>query len=232
MIKASLFILALAFTPGAYAAELNGYCAADVKTAFTSEVPAPSFSKAYTPKSAPTVCEAALAKSIGFRETVFRDLKDQPLRGFEKGYYTERGPMQMALVLQTAREAFYYYEDCDICAEVDKCDLKTGAVKRIVVAHSAGCADIAPFAAGAVYNSCASAGPACSPIGGAVRIPEECCSQHAEPAYGGEMVCVEAPHPGYTCAAVGDAVRIPEECCSLNAEPAYGGEMVCVEARK
>ncbi|HNW43660.1 MAG TPA: hypothetical protein PKI19_04095 [Elusimicrobiales bacterium] len=32
----------------------------------------------------------------------------------------------------------------------------------------------------------------CAAVGEAVRIPEECCSLNAVPAYGGEMECVEA----------------------------------------
>lgn len=231
MRKLTLFVLALTFSAGAYAAELNGICAADIKADFSAELPAPSIARVYSAPSAATICEAAMAKSLGYRPTVFRDAKDQPLRGFDKAYYTEYSyPILVSLVLQTSKEAYYYYEDCDICAEIDKCDLKTGAVKRVVAAHSAGCSDIAPFAAGAVYNACAKPEPACSAVGGAVRIPEECCSKNAEPAYGGEMVCVEAVPAGSTCARIGDAVRIPEECCSKNAVPAYGGEMECVEA--
>ena len=232
MRKTALFVLTLTFSAGAYASELNGICARDIKAGPAAAVPAPSIARTYPAQTVGSICEAALAKSLGFRPTVFRDMKDQPLRGFEKGYYTEQGPMQVALVLQTVKEAYYYYEACDICAEIDKCDLQTGAVSRVVVAHSAGCSSLAPFAAGAVYNACANPGPACSRVGEAVRIPEECCSGNAEPAYGGEMVCVEAVANNSTCARIGDAVRIPEECCSGNAEPAYGGEMECVEAAR
>ncbi|MCX5792924.1 MAG: hypothetical protein NTY45_12030 [Elusimicrobia bacterium] len=233
MRKTALFILAFTFSAGAYAAELNRMCAKDIKTSFPAAVPSPFITKAYTPTSAASACETALAKSLDFRPTIFRDAKGQPLRGFEKSYYTEYGPMLVALVLQTSKEAYYYYEDCDICAEIDKCDLKTGAISRVVAAHSAGCQDIAPFAAGAVYNACAKPEPACSRVGEAVRIPDECCSKTAEPAYGGEMVCVEAPPPANsTCAKIGDAVRIPDECCSKTAEPAYGGEMQCIEAAR
>lgn len=232
MRKTALFVLALTFSAGAYAAELNGICARDIKAGPAAAVPAPSIARTYPARSGVSICETAMARSLEFRPTVFRDIKDQPLRGFEKGYYTEQGPMQVALVLQTVKEAYYYYEDCDICAEIDKCDLNTGAVSRVVVAHSAGCSDIARFAAGAVYSACAKPEPACSRVGEAVRIPEECCSKNAEPAYGGEMVCVEAVPHNSTCSRIGDAVRIPEECCSGNAVPAYGGEMECVEAAR
>jgi|GEM_PF-2085040 len=232
MKKTALFIFALTLAAGARAAELNGICAADIKANFTAELPAPSIARAYTAPAGGSVCEAAMARSLDFRPTVFRDLKDQPLRGFEKAYYTEQGPMQVALVLQTNKEAFYYYEDCDICAEIDKCDLKTGAVSRVVAAHSADCSDIAAFAAGATYNACAKPEPACSKVGEDVRIPEECCSKNAEPNQNGEMTCVEAVPANSTCARIGDAVRIPEECCSGNAVPAYGGEMECVEAAR
>lgn len=230
---AALFVLTLSLSAGAYAGELNSLRAADVKAGSPAAAPALSIARTYPAQPAPSVCEAAMAKSLNFRETVFRDVKDQPLRGFENGYYTGHGPMLVSLVLQTKKEAYYYYEDCDICASVDKCDLQTGAVQPVVAAHSAGCSDLAPFAAGAVYSACAKPEPACSRVGEAVRIPAECCSKTAEPAYGGEMVCVEAvPAAEPACARIGDAVRIPEECCSKTAEPAYGGEMECVEAAR
>ena len=229
MRKTALFILTFTFSAGAYAAELNGICAKDIKTDLISAVPAPTMVRTFpAPAAAPkSVCEAALARSIQFRTTVFRDAKDQPLRGFEKAYYTESGPMQVSLVLQTAKEAFYYYEDCDICAEIDKCDLKTGAVSRVVAAHSAGCSDIAKFAKGAVYNSCANAAPACSKIGEDVRIPEECCSKKAEPNQNGEMTCVAATP---ACSAAGAEVVMPEECCSKRAEYDERENLICQPA--
>jgi hypothetical protein len=233
MNKTALFFLTMTLAAGAGASEFSGIRAADIKAVFAAVVPAPSAVRTAPATPGASICEAAMSRSLDFRTTALRDAKDQPLRGFESGYYTERGPMQVALVLQTGKEAFYYYEDCDICAAIDKCDLKTGAVKNIVTAHSADCSSLAPFASGAVYSACAKPGPACSRLGDAVRIPAECCSGKADPAYGGEMVCVEAvPVNNPSCGLVGDAVRIPEECCSGNAEPAYGGEMVCVEAAR
>lgn len=231
MKTAMLLITVFGMAAGARAAELNTICAADIKAQPGLEVPAIPAVR-LTPGSGENLCEAALAKELNFRQVVFRDAKGTQLRGFDKAYYTEYGPLALSLVLQTAGEAYYYYEDCDICAEIDRCDLKTGEIRRVVAAHSADCSDLPKVPAGAVYNACPAA-PACSAIGEAVRIPEECCSKHAVPAYGGEMECVEAPPPaGSTCAAVGDAVRIPEECCSGNAVPAYGGEMECVEAAR
>ena len=155
MKKTALFVITMTLAAGAYAAELNTICAAGVKAAFTGAVPVPSIARVYSGPTGVSTCEAAMAKSLDFRPNVFRDAKNQPLRGFDKAYYTEQGPMLVTLVLQTKNEAFYYYEDCDICAEIDKCDLNTGAVSRVVAAHSADCSDIAQFAAGAVYNSCA-----------------------------------------------------------------------------
>lgn len=193
----ALIVLTLTFSAGAYAAELNGICAADIKANSAAAMPAPSIAKAYAATAGVSVCEAAMAQSLDFRSTIFRDTNNQALQGFEKGYYTQHGPMQVALVLQTSKEAYYYYEDCDICANIDKCDLNTGAITRVAAAHSVDCSDIAPFAAGAVYNACAKPGQTCAAVGDAVRIPKECCSGNAEPAYGGEMVCVEAPKAAY-----------------------------------
>ncbi len=229
MKKTALFILTMTFAAGAYAAELKPICAAGIKADFTGDIPAPSIARVYSGPTGTSVCETAIARSLNFRPTVFRDIKNQPLRGFDKAYYTEQGPMQVALVLQTKKEAFYYYEDCDICAEIDKCDLKTGVVSRVVAAHSADCSDIAKFSAGAVYNACAKPVAACARVGEDVRIPDECCSANAVPNQNGEMTCVEAVPAGSTCARIGDDVRIPDECCSGSAAPNQGGEMTCVE---
>ena len=59
------------------------------------------------------------------------------------------------LMLLTDAGAYYYHEDCDICAAIDVCDLKTHAMKNIVSAHSAGCSDLAPYRKGTIFfDSC------------------------------------------------------------------------------
>jgi hypothetical protein len=61
------------------------------------------------------------------------------------------------LWLLTKTKAYYYREDCDICAELDSCDLQTHAVKEEIVAHSVSCSDIEKYKKGAdvVYDYCA-----------------------------------------------------------------------------
>jgi acyl-coenzyme A thioesterase PaaI-like protein len=63
-----------------------------------------------------------------------------------------------SLVLLTKTAAYYYHEDCDICAEVTKCELATGRLSSAVVAHSVDCADMKPYSKDVVYDSCADGG--------------------------------------------------------------------------
>ena len=55
-----------------------------------------------------------------------------------------------SLMLLTTTQAFYYHEDCDICAQVDRCDLKTSQVGTLLTAHSIRCEDLAPYVRGQV----------------------------------------------------------------------------------
>jgi len=38
-------------------------------------------------------------------------------------------------VLLTATDAYYYHEPCDICADVTKCALQSGALRTTIAAH-------------------------------------------------------------------------------------------------
>lgn len=64
------------------------------------------------------------------------------------------GPNQLWLLTPT--KAFYYHEDCDICAELDSCDLKTGALKEEITAHMVSCEDAKARAKGEeiLYQDC------------------------------------------------------------------------------
>ena len=64
------------------------------------------------------------------------------------------GPNTLWLVTKT--KAYYYREDCDICAELDSCDLKTGRIKEEIVAHSVSCSELDRFKVGeeTVYQNC------------------------------------------------------------------------------
>ena len=66
------------------------------------------------------------------------------------------GRMGPSLVLLTKTAAFYYHEDCDICAEITKCELSSGALSSVVVAHSADCADLKKYRSepGIVFDAC------------------------------------------------------------------------------
>jgi len=65
------------------------------------------------------------------------------------------GPNQLWLLTKT--KAYFYREDCDICAELDSCDLATQAVKAEIVSHSVSCADLEPYRKGQTiaYDACA-----------------------------------------------------------------------------
>jgi len=94
-------------------------------------------------------CEAAMQKQI--IAGGLRDAQGRPNLGF-----TNYGA---SLVLLTATEAYYYHEDCDICAALDRCTLKSAEVKNVVTAHSVSCDDVEPHAKGqqVVYDACAPA---------------------------------------------------------------------------
>ena len=234
MRKQVLFALSLAISAPAGAADLCGIRAADIRSGFTGEIPAPApvIVRTFPAASATDVCETAIARMIDFRKVSFKDAKGRQLRGFDDVYFTEYGPMAVSLVMQTETNAYYYYNDCDICAEIDRCDLKTGEVRRLVAAHWADCGDLPKNPAGLVYTACAGYNPGqtCAAVGEDVRIPSECCSGTAEPNQNGEMTCVPAPHVEPHCAKDGEDVRTPYECCSGNAVPNGTGEMTCVAA--
>lgn len=60
------------------------------------------------------------------------------------------------LWLLTKTKAYYYHEDCDICAELDSCDVNTGVFKEEIVAHSVSCSDLNQYKKGGdvVYEAC------------------------------------------------------------------------------
>lgn len=70
------------------------------------------------------------------------------------GWDGRSGP---SLVLLTKTAAFYYHEDCDICAEITKCDLGSGALSSVVAAHEADCGDLKTYRSepGIVFDACA-----------------------------------------------------------------------------
>jgi hypothetical protein len=61
------------------------------------------------------------------------------------------------LWLLTKTKAYYYREDCDICAELDSCDLQTHVIKEEIRAHAVDCSDLTSYKKGAdvLYDFCA-----------------------------------------------------------------------------
>lgn len=89
-------------------------------------------------------CEAAIKKAFG---ADLRDFKGELNKGFSRGGYS--------VVLLTTTDLFVYHEDCDICAAVERCELKTGKMSTFKTAHSVDCDDLAPFLKnGVVYSAC------------------------------------------------------------------------------
>jgi hypothetical protein len=72
--------------------------------------------------------------------------------GYPETGYGSNGP---SLVLLTNSAAYYYHQDCDICAEVTKCELATGKLSSAIAAHSVDCGDLKPYSKDAVYDACA-----------------------------------------------------------------------------
>jgi hypothetical protein len=91
-------------------------------------------------------CEAALQKQVG---SPLRDAQGRPNTGFAS--------YGASLVLLTATDAYYYHEDCDICAALDRCALKTAEVTNVITANSVSCGDVEASAKGqqVVYDACA-----------------------------------------------------------------------------
>lgn len=90
------------------------------------------------------VCAASLKKAFGVSVLDFKGVVN---KGFTRG-----GP---SLVLLTTTDAYFYHEDCDICAEVTRCSLKDGALSTFKAAHSVDCADLAPLLKKNVaYSAC------------------------------------------------------------------------------
>lgn len=90
------------------------------------------------------VCDEGIKKLAGYSP---RNSLDKVSTGFTPG---------PSLVLLTGSDAFYYHEDCDICAELDACDLKTGATRVVITAHSVSCSDLDGYRMerGEVFSAC------------------------------------------------------------------------------
>jgi hypothetical protein len=90
-------------------------------------------------------CEAAMSKEFG----QIRDGDGNPSLGYERG-------TGLSLILLNSEAAYYYHEDCDICAAVEKCALKSTEVRTVITAHMVDCADMAKYKQGTpVYDACA-----------------------------------------------------------------------------
>lgn len=89
-------------------------------------------------------CEVSIKKAFG---ADVRDFKGVLSKGFSRS--------GLSLVLLTTTDAFFYHEDCDICAAVERCSLKDGSLTVFKTAHSVDCRDLAPFLKKDVaYSAC------------------------------------------------------------------------------
>jgi hypothetical protein len=90
------------------------------------------------------VCDQGIKKLAGYSP---RDSQGKVAVGFNT---------YPSLVLLNDSQAYYYHEDCDICAELDVCDLKTGQTRAALVEHSVSCSDMDPYRQerGEVYSAC------------------------------------------------------------------------------
>lgn len=62
----------------------------------------------------------------------------------------------VTLMLLTETAAYYSHQDCDICDQLDACDLKTQKMGTLKTAHSISCEDLEPYRKGKIaYDSCA-----------------------------------------------------------------------------
>lgn len=79
-----------------------------------------------------------------------RDAYDKPATGWE-------GRLGPSLVLLTKSAAYYYYESCDICADMVRCDLASGGLTAYATAHSLDCGDLRTPRSqpDVVYDACA-----------------------------------------------------------------------------
>lgn len=97
-----------------------------------------------TAYAAVPLCEASLKKAFGVD---VRDFKGVLNKGFTRDGFS--------LVLLTMTDAFFYHEDCDICAAVERCSLKDGSLSNFKTAHSVDCGDLAPFLKkGVAFSAC------------------------------------------------------------------------------
>lgn len=89
-------------------------------------------------------CEASVLKAFGVN---VRDFKGAINKGFSRD--------GLSLVLLTTTDAYFYHEDCDICAAVERCSLKDGSLSNFKTAHSVDCRDLAPLLKKDVaYSAC------------------------------------------------------------------------------
>ncbi|MBI5240880.1 MAG: hypothetical protein HY926_10445 [Elusimicrobia bacterium] len=102
-------------------------------------------------------CEAAMGGQFGqYLKPVLRGRDGKPFMGYDEAGYGQSQTVAVSLVLLTQDAAYYYSEACDICADVDVCDFKTGKVKGLIHAHSIDCRDMAPYTQGnIIYDACA-----------------------------------------------------------------------------
>ena len=100
---------------------------------------------------------AKAAKSRGELRSVVPTLAElfPQLKACDAAADKQLGGRNLSLMLLTETDAYYYHEDCDICAELTACKIQTQEMRSVIVAHSVSCEDLAPYRKGKVlYDSC------------------------------------------------------------------------------
>lgn len=139
--KTLLTAAALALAAGAASAQTELRAALDAARAAVATAPRTPTKPADAASAAPKsvfpelkACESADWSKTGTSSPVRTE--GAPATGWE-------GRMGPSLVLLTKTAAYYYHEDCDICAEITRCELSTGALSSHAIAHMLDCRDLA-----------------------------------------------------------------------------------------
>jgi len=169
MKKTTLFLLALAFPVGAYAAELNGVSAADIK----NEEVTLNIVRTFPVDRSAGAADAACPKTLPACAKVGEDVRIPAECCSGKAEPNQNGEMTCVaakppVVIHCAKVG----EDVRIPAE---CCSKTAEPNQ-----------------NGEMTCVAAPVPSCAAVGDDVRIPAECCSKKAEPNQNGEMTCVAA----------------------------------------
>jgi hypothetical protein len=84
-------------------------------------------------------CLKRVAPSLEFNTV---DTNGVPFKGFQSVSWSPTSRINAALVLETYGAKYYYFETCDICADIVICSKKTGLGRILRHQHQLGCPDL------------------------------------------------------------------------------------------